>query len=264
MNSSEIKKANRRALPKFLLVVALAAVCGGVVGFFCARYGLNVFSIRIKTAGTYFGLYIAPWVLTAMAVLTPVVALPLYRQGKRLLSDWDGEDEGVSAAAEEKLSRVIWLTSAALIISYFLLAANYSGGFSLFAEVKTTRLLCLSVAAFVAILIEGVIIQQKCVDAAKKTNPEKTVSVYDLKFQKKWMESCDEAEKQVAMRSAFRAYNATNTVCMILAVVLALCALVFEMGFLPSLVACVVWLVNQTAYYRETIRLSRAGSQVSL
>ncbi|MCD8323028.1 MAG: DUF3169 family protein [Oscillospiraceae bacterium] len=111
MNSREIKKANRWALPKFLLVVMLAAVFGGVVGSFCARYGLNVFSARIKTAGTYFGLYIAPWALAAMAVLNSVVALPLYRQGKRLLSDWDGEDEGVSAVAEEKLSCVIWLVN---------------------------------------------------------------------------------------------------------------------------------------------------------
>ena len=66
-------------------------------------------------------------------------------------------------------------------------------------------------------------------------NPEKTASVYDTKFQKKWMESCDEAEKIMIGKCAFKAYAATNTVCSILSIVLAICALVFGIGFLPSL-----------------------------
>ena len=49
------------------------------------------------------------------------------------------------------------------------------------------------------------------VDAAKKTNPEKTASVYDTKFQKKWLDSCDEAEKIMIGKCAFKAYAATNT-----------------------------------------------------
>lgn len=62
-------------------------------------------------------------------------------------------------------------------------------------------------------------IQQKCVDSAKKTNPEKTVSVYDIKFQKKWMDSCDEAEKIMIGKCAFRASTVTNTVCLILSLI---------------------------------------------
>ncbi|MCD7773616.1 MAG: DUF3169 family protein [Ruminococcus sp.] len=46
-----------------------------------------------------------------------------------------------------------------------------------------------SIAAFFAIMIETVVFQQKCVDATKKLNPEKTASVYDTRFQKKWMEA---------------------------------------------------------------------------
>ena len=38
-------------------------------------------------------------------------------------------------------------------------------------------------------MAEATIIQQKCVDTAKLTNPEKKASVYDMRFQKKWMEA---------------------------------------------------------------------------
>ena len=77
-------------------------------------------------------------------------------------------------------------------------------------------------------------------------NPKKTASVYDTKFQKKWMDSCDEAEKIMIGKCAFKAYSATNTVCTVLAIALALCALFLGIGFLPSLVVCLIWIVNQS------------------
>ena len=98
---------------------------------------------------------------------------------------------------------------------------------------------------------------------AKKTNPEKTVSVYDMKFQKKWLDSCDEAEKLLIGKCSFKAFSATNGVCMLLAVLLALGALVFEIGFLPSLAVCLIWIVNQSAYYKEAMKYSKVGNRIS-
>ena len=119
------------------------------------------------------------------------------------------------------------------------------------------------IIGFLTIMIEAVIFQQKCVDTTKKMNPEKTASVYDMKFQKKWMESCDETEKIMIGKCAFKAYAATNTVCSILSIVLAVCALVFGIGFLPSLVVCLIWIVNQSVYCKEALKYSKAGNKIS-
>ena len=100
-------------------------------------------------------------------------------------------------------------------------------------------------------------------DATKLTNPEKKASVYDMRFQKKWLEDCDEAEKIVIGKCAFKAYAATNMICTVLAVVLAVCALLFDVGFLPSLAVCLVWIVNLSAYYKEAMRYSQAGNKIS-
>ena len=112
-------------------------------------------------------------------------------------------------------------------------------------------------------MVEAVILQQKCVDTAKQTNPEKKASVYDMRFQKKWMEDCDEAEKIMIGKCAFKAYSATNVVCTVLAIVLAVCALLFDIGFLPSLMVCLVWIVNLSAYCKEAMRYSKAGNKIS-
>ena len=118
----------------------------------------------------------------------------------------------------------------------------------------------MAVAAFIAVIVETIIIQQRCVDAVKRMNPEKTASVYDVKFQRKWMDSCDEAEKLMIGKCAYKAYAAASAV---LAIIFAVCALIFNTGFLPSFAVCVIWFVLQFIYYRETIRYSKAGNRIS-
>lgn len=257
------RKQIERLCQNLFLIMVLSLIIGGGFGFCAARYGLNTLAGGMKSTGAFFGTYIAPWLMLATAVIVPMICVPIYKSAKRLLSSWDGENEETSDTIDNKLSIVIWITSAALILSYFLIAASYSGGFSTFENQNSMVSFVVGIVGFFAILIEAVIIQQKCVDAAKKTNPEKTASVYDTKFQKKWMDSCDEAEKIMIGKCAFKAYSATNTVCSALAIVLAVCALVFEIGFLPSLVVCIIWIVNQSVYCKEALRYSKAGNKIS-
>ena len=245
MDKNEIERANRKALPQFMLIMVICFIIGGTIGFCSAKYGLNTLAGGMKTVGMFFGTYIAPWLMLAAAVIVPVVCVPIHQSATKLLASWDGENEEMSDTIDEKLSIVIWVTSAALILSYFLIAASYANGFETFKTETSGALFLAGIIGFLTIMIEAVIFQQKCVDTTKKMNPEKTASVYDMKFQKKWMESCDEAEKIMIGKCAFKAYAATNTVCSILSIVLAVCALVFGIGFLPSLVVCLIWIVNQ-------------------
>ncbi len=263
MDNNEIRKANRKALPKFILIMVISLLIGGLIGFCAAKYGVDSMADGLKSAGAFFGTYLAPWLMLMIAVIMPVVCVLIYRSAKKLLSSWDGENEEISDTIDQKLSIVIWVTSTALILSYFLIASLYSSGFEAFENEHHLVLFLIGMIAFFAIMVEAVIIQQKCVDAAKKTNPEKTVSIYDPRFHKKWMDSCDEAEKMMIGKCAFQAYAATNAVCTVLSVVLALSALIFGIGFLPSLAVCLVWIVNQSVYCREALKYAKAGNKIS-
>lgn len=258
----EIKKDHRKALPKFLLCVALSAVIGGAVGFISAQYPMDSLRNLLKTAANVFALRIAPWLLIAEAIGLPARCVPRYRAVKMLLNEWDGEDETVSDAADQRLSAVLWWSDAALILAFFLLAAAYSGGMSMFAIKKNVIYVSVAIAGFLAVFVESVLMQQRAIDAMRRLYPEKKVSIYDLKFQKKLMETMDEAEKIMVGQSAIKAFQATNSACMALAVALAVAALVLNIGFLPSLAVCVIWLTNQRAYCRESMRLSKAGTRV--
>lgn len=255
MERNEIKEANRKAMPRFLLLALVGAIVGGIVGFYSAKYDVDRLAGSMKSAGAFFGNYVSSWILLAIAVITPIVVIPVYQKTKRLLLAWDGEDESVCDIAEKKLNTVLLINGIALISAFFLISATYSGGFAMIE--KHLNMYVLAIVAFLVILAEGIITQQKVVDIIKIMYPEKTASVYDLKFQKKWVDSCDEAEKIMIGRCAFEAFKVTNSVCGALSVILAISALMFDIGFLPSFVVCLIWLVNQCAYCRAAAKCSK-------
>ena len=158
---------------------------------------------------------------------------------------------------------VLWLASAAHILAFFLIAAAYSVDMEDIDSANGVVFVFISIAALFAIMVEATVFQQKCVDTTKQLNPEKKVSVYDMQFQKKWMADCDEAEKIIIGKCAFKAYSATNIVCAVFAVALAVCAVTFNIGFLPSLIVCLIWIVNLSVYSCEALRCSKAGNKIS-
>ena len=202
--NEQIKKANQKALPKFILFCVIGGLVGGIMGYLVAANGLDAMSGDIKAVVSKYVVLTAPWFMLALAVMLPAVTVPYYRKAKKQLALWDGEDEEISDHIENKLSIVQWFTSGSLIISYFLIAASYAGGITMFENAKNMIGFDVAIVAFLAIMAEGVIIQQKSVDCVKVMNPEKTASVYDMKFQKKWLDTCDEAEKIIVGKCAFK------------------------------------------------------------
>ena len=121
----------------------------------------------------------------------------------------------------------------------------------------------MALIGLVAALTVFTVVQKLCVDLLRRVNPEKRGSVLDTRFRKDWLGSCDEAEKLMIGKCAYKAYAAANTACAVLAIIFAVCALIFNTGFLPSFAMCVIWFVLQFIYYRETIRYSKAGNRIS-
>ena len=117
--------------------------------------------------------------------------------------------------------------------------------------------------AFIVEFFAGVgvatVLQQKVVDLTKKINPEKRGSVYDMKFQKKWLDSCDESEQRQIGQACYKAYQAVTKVSLWLWVALMVLHFAFDTGLLPAVPVLIIFGVLQITYTLETIRLSRKG-----
>ena len=247
------KSENRKALPKFTLSLLGSLLAGGVIGF---GIGLSR-AMGLDTAALAEGLSAAlaavtPWGIPVTSALTLGSCFVLYRSAARKFAAWDGGDENdASESAEILLSWTLLLSAVQLLLSLFFMTAigTYQPEEGVLAMVGVFVLSCACV----------IFTQQKVVDLERRMNPEKHGSVYDTKFQKKWLDSCDESERRQIGEASRRAYMATTRVCLGLWMVLTVLGMVFEIGMLPVTVLLLVWGLMQVTYTLECIRLSKNG-----
>ena len=100
--------------------------------------------------------------------------------------------------------------------------------------------------------------QQRVVDLTRRINPEKQGSVYDLRFQKKWLASCDEAERQRIGQAAYSSFLVTSRTAMVVWIVMVLVNLHLPIGPLPVLAALVPWGVGQISYLVTCLKMERS------
>ena len=231
------KSENQKAFPRFLGILVVASLIGGVLG------GLSGVAGYFWEDHTAFGAAFAhllgaasPWAMAACAAVLLGLGLYQYRKSDTAFHGWDGEDEDVMQRAEERLS-------------WALLPQSSDG--------NTITLLVI----FLVVIALATLLQQKTVDLTKKMNPEKRGSVYDMKFQERWWESCDEAERRQIGQASYKAYVTVSRFCPYCWGVLLLGNMVFHYGILPSAVVLVIWAVLSVSYTREAIRLGRRGQK---
>ena len=248
MNTTN-KNLNRRALPKFLLWVGIGALVGFCAGLASGILGgLNAeewVSVRLPAA---LGA-VAPWGIPVTSAILLGVCLGQYRAAKKLCDSWDGEDETAPEEADRRLNVVLLCSSLAMILDFLFLGMGvlYTDG-AIVAIITEVEML-VSVALVV-------LAQQKTVDLTRRMNPEKQVSAYDRKFQKKWYELCDEAERAQIGQASYRAFRAVNVFCPFLWLALLLLSYVFPIGLLPMVSVLAVWAVLEVTYILECMRLS--------
>ena len=249
MENNTVKRDNRKALPKYLLILFVAAIFGGVMGFAAGWVGHDNLSEVIATAVADGLTAAAPWVLLGTSVVSLATILCLYRAAKALFTGWDGEDEAVMDRADEKLNWALLLTAAQMVLDMFFFAVAQSAH-------NMTALW--SVLFFLVSIFLLVFAQQKIVDLTRRMNPEKQGSVYDTKFKKKWFESCDEAEQKQIGQAAYKAFNVVSTACPILWMALLVLSYAFNFELLmPTFIVCFIWLLMQVSYCLECIRLGK-------
>lgn len=111
-----------------------------------------------------------------------------------------------------------------------------------------------------AIMFFSINLQRCVVDLIRRMNPEKQGSVYDIRFRKKWYDSCDEAERRRIGEASYAAYTATTYTSLILWVVMVMLNIFVPVGPLPALAALVPWGAAQLTYLLHCIRADKQAT----
>ncbi len=237
----------QRALGKLL---AMIGVCGAL-GFIGGLTGVEM-SDQIKGfgEGVLFALKAAaPYSNLVLTTAVWVGCFCLMRKGYSLYRTWNGEDEDVIEAVEKLLARALGLTNVNLIFGMFFLGMgiygmDFDNGYGLFEIISAASVF----VGVLYMLVVNTVLQRKIINFTKEINPEKRGSIYDTKFHKVWMESCDEMEKSQIYQAGFAAMQTTVYTCISLWVFCIFGMMLWDFGILPMVMVLSVWLVTTIRY----------------
>ena len=196
----------------------------------------------------------------AAVVIFMIVAAVQYVQVRNIEKSMDGSeaDDERAGRIEEIVSWPILTTNVLMAVNFFFIAASAEMAFfSELAQEQEVFYFVLPMVLFFVNLIFVIVIQKLSLDVEKRMNPEKTVSIFDIGFNRKWLEESDEAEKLKSYKAGYAGFRAMIITCMILWVIAFMAQLVFKTGVFPVLVICIVWAVGMIASSVTAIRLEK-------
>lgn len=242
------KTVDKKVYIKFGIIMFASCVLGGVAGYMSEVYsaGLeDIVGLLVEKV-----VQLSPFLLV-LCTLFLIPAYVSYAQGKALAAKVEnGDDDEMYSAADKKLEKAVLYTMYMTICTFTALAVMLSRLYKgdLFIDFKY-RLVALAV--FILSLFAGIFIQNATVKQIQQLNPEKEGNVFDTKFQKRWFDSCDEAEQIQIGKAAYKSYVATSKAIIVAFVFICAFGSIYPIGPIPALVMGGIWIVQYTSYAKE-------------
>ncbi len=240
------QKENRKAIPKFLIILLISAVIGFVSGIGAAVARDHGF-YSLPAFLDYFWNVSAPWYIPVFSVTLLLPSFLLTLGQKARISALKEEEEAVQKKIDRRLSISLLLTSLYIIGMFVSIAVVLSLEAS--SETFNFHLLLIWVIELVFGFVLAVYQQNKAVTLTKYLYPGKHGSVLDMHFNKVWLESCDEREKMLIYKAAYTAHMTVSTVYPFLFLLIAFGSIPFQYGPLPSWIVLLLWLIQVLSYF---------------
>ncbi len=237
---------------KFVLMMLASMVVGGVLGFGVIWFGMN--GVAADTlAALENGLALAIPVVQALAILVCSLTAARYmKKARRFAAALDAGDEDQAEPALQAADTAINLLEMQQMLVMFLLPLSVTKmGLSLLAS-----------SLLVVISMPLVILNQgRIVNFIRRINPEKRGDVRDLKFNKEWYNSCDEAERQKIGRASYRTVLATQMALVTLLVVVVVVRLLVPGDNLAAWCLLAAILTLKVSFWAGCSRAEKKGGE---
>lgn len=246
-----------RGIRDLLFKMLVSAVIGGILGLligylhFSQQGDLPAFTSRWLAL-------IQGLILPGLLIIT-LLSIILQESIFRKLKEVSGlleaaEDEDFHRLDYEE-ERIGALLVGANVMSQVLCIVLFSFGYS-FDYLKDLPALS-SCLVFIICFVYCGCMQARYIQLTQAVHPEKKGNVASRKFRQQWLESCDEAEKEIIYQSAYKAYALANTLLGILLFVTLVANLLFHTGILAIIVVGIVYLAQTLTYCRSCVQLKK-------
>lgn len=251
-NVVENKKA-KNAILIFVLLLILGGATGGILSAVIGENESVIANIfewigqRILDSSNYL--------LVSLGIFCNVTAFVIYKRQVRCFLHTEEEDTEGLYNIEKNLNIGISILSIWTILSCMLYGFTFMKYKSMVRLDEAISELMYS-AFFIISLIAAIFIQRQMVNFIKKMNPEKNGDVLSVHFQKEWVESCDELERMIIYKSAYKAYTVMQFVFSFAFLVVMLAAIYYDVSVFTYFIVIALWLVFNLVYIIESMRLN--------
>ena len=242
-----------KLMKRMLIYLGIGGVCGFFVGIFM--------TFGVKNGMSDLSDLVRPLALPIIAVIF-VVSIVLMEFYSRKLKDTmkhleEAEDEQyeVLSYEEEKYGAMLMNCNViSQVCDFIVLSFTFSRSW---LEEASGKELAGFLAACVLFCINFFLYgyyQMRYVKMVQAAHPEKRGDMNSKNFQKDWMASCDEAEKECIYQASYKGYQTVMKWAPILTFVALILHMFFDTGILAIVMPSVIWLVTSVTYCRACLQ----------
>lgn len=253
-----IKKKKMNTYIKYILILLVSLIVGGCIGLLISFFntdsiGDGAWGIVKQLRGLMFPLLTA---IGLVSILFGEYVLKKNRElGERLHSAEDEESDSIEYKIEKAGAWGMIGNTVFNVLSLLVLSTGYSMEYIKTLD-KTDNSWLL--ASFLVFIIESFYLgiwQIRFIKGIQKIYPEKVGDPASGKFQKQWLESCDEAEKEAIYQASYKTYLIGMKLIPMLAFVALFTHLVWNTGVMAVVVLGIIWVVMSVTYCRACVRM---------
>ena len=260
MRTNKTKK--KSSIRGFLIKISIAALIGAILG---ACFGIFYFSDTGRTPvliSHQLLTSVQPFILPGLILITilSIGSQEFYvsRLKKICARIADAEDDlfdQLDFEEEKNGAILLGINIFSQGICIILFAFGYS-----FDYLKNFFALSACIVFLICIGYDGCM-QARYIKLIQKFHPEKNGDVSSRHFREQWLASCDEAEKEMIYRSAYKSYSNTTKCVAFLLPVTMIAHLLFHTGILAIVVVAFIYLFQSLTYCISCVRVKKSKLQ---
>lgn len=250
----EKKKTN--SYVKMIIVMCIGGAIGAVIGLGSFYFNGSLLSVFSSIAHMIeINAHIILCILTALALLITVFCY--YKSGNILKQSLIATDDDTQDLLDKKYD--FWgtfgvassniLLGTTFIVFAFPFSDILSIGLNKIWQLIVTFLLCMTICITYQIAI---------VKQMKKKDPTKYGDAMSFKFQDKFLETCDEGEKIIIYRSAYKTFVLMQQITIYVLGIACLGHMLFGTGITAVVLVGILYIIMTTAYSIYAIKSQKS------
>lgn len=260
---SEKKKMNTYV--KLGVILFSLTVVGMILGYSMIMLDVHLLLASFQGVILQFVKIISTYLLPELVVvlISEVVFGEIYLKkvkhlGKKLVVAEDEEGDRIDYEMEKVASIGTGILAVCISLAIVLIAtACFIEQMESMTEIRELKMIRLALIVFLAVVVYNGFWSVRLVKIQQKADPTKQADPTSTKFTEQWVESCDEAEKELIYQSAYKTYLVLSKWIPILIVVAFLTHLIWNTGVAAMIYMEIVWMIFTISYLNSSVKKRR-------